>query len=829
SAGAKVRFQPNANYTGPATLIFQAWDQHDGKAAGAHVNLAGSGATGGLTAYSTGSATAVLNVTATNTPPSFSLHTYTTFEDNTVVASGSQHGRNNQVISDPNFAFGINPGAAGGPVTFDVTVDPNDTSLFLQQPAIDANGTLTFQLAPDMFGVATLTVTASNSGANNNTSNPQTTTISVNAINDPPTLNPINDITLPENFGPNPATTTVNLTGISAGLDESQALTVTATSSNPGLVPNPTVTYTSPNTMGMLQFTPAVGGSGVATITVTVTDNGGASLGGVNTFTRSFTVTVLSPPPTAVAQSVTVSENSQQTITLGGNPPPGQSYVPAAAIASLPVHGSLYQTADGVTRGAAITALNTPVANAQNKVIYVPDPNQTADDSFSFTVSGGTPVQTSAPATVSITVAVSAQAPSFTAGANVQVSANSGPRTVGQWATNISAGTNASGQQLQFVVTNDTNAGLFSAAPAVDATNGNLTFTPALGATGTATISLVLRDPGNNNQSSTHTFTISVVSSSTPTAVLDAYILSDSASSQVSAGAGVLSNDGNSGGVTATRVSGPLHGTLVLQADGSFTYTPNGSFQGYDQFIYEAVNGSAVSTPTAVTLLSHQASIVDKVYHQVLNRAADLQGLQFWTAQIMQGQPYSIIAQGIFESDERLDPIVSQYYQQFLLRAPDPQGLQFWVNLWRQDGGPEHVVAGMISSPEFFAEAGNSHPQLSANAAWVTTLYERLLNREPDQQGLQFWTGNLDSGAMTREQVVLGFEQSPEAYTNDVNGFFQQYLNRAPTATELANYVGQLEHGATQRDIQMQLIDLPEYQNNPPLPPAGSMNRTTGL
>ena len=135
----------------------------------------------------------------------------------------------------------------------------------------------------------------------------------------------------------------------------------------------------------------------------------------------------------------------------------------------------------------------------------------------------------------------------------------------------------------------------------------------------------------------------------------------------------------------------------------------------------------------------------------------------------------------------------------------------------------------MISSPEFFAEAGNSHPQLSANAAWVTTLYERLLNREPDQQGLQFWTGNLDSGAMTREQVVLGFEQSPEAYTNDVNGFFQQYLNRAPTATELANYVGQLEHGATQRDIQMQLIDLPEYQNVPPLPPAGSMNRTTGL
>ena len=82
---------------------------------------------------------------------------------------------------------------------------------------------------------------------------------------------------------------------------------------------------------------------------------------------------------------------------------------------------------------------------------------------------------------------------------------------------------------------------------------------------------------------------------------------------------------------------------------------------------------------------------------------------------------------------------------------------------------------------------------------------------------------------MTREQVVLGFEQSPEAYANDVNGFFQQYLNRSPSSTELATYVSQLEQGATQRDIQMELIDLPEYQNTPALPPAGSMNRTTGL
>jgi hypothetical protein len=207
-----------------------------------------------------------------------------------------------------------------------------------------------------------------------------------------------------------------------------------------------------------------------------------------------------------------------------------------------------------------------------------------------------------------------------------------------------------------------------------------------------------------------------------------------------------------------------------------------------------------------------------------LDRSAEVSGLEYWTNLIKQGNPYSIVTPGIFNSDERLNPIVTKYYQQFLLRNPDPQGLAFWVKMWQQDGGPENVVAGMISSPEFYAQAGQLHPGLSANAAWVTTLYERLLNREPEQQGLDFWTGKLDSGDMTRQQVVLGFETSPEAYGNDVTSFYQQYLNRAPSQSELQTYVGQLENGATQADIQVELIDTTEYQNSPPLPTAGSVS-----
>src|SRR2546422_2299036 len=80
-------------------------------------------------------------------------------------------------------------------------------------------------------------------------------------------------------------------------------------------------------------------------------------------------------------------------------------------------------------------------------------------------------------------------------GADQTVLEDAGPQTVSGWATAISAGpADESGQTLNFIVTT-TNAALFSAQPAVSAT-GTLTFTPAAGATGAATVTVQLHDNG---------------------------------------------------------------------------------------------------------------------------------------------------------------------------------------------------------------------------------------------------------------------------------------------------------------------------------------------
>jgi hypothetical protein len=86
------------------------------------------------------------------------------------------------------------------------------------------------------------------------------------------------------------------------------------------------------------------------------------------------------------------------------------------------------------------------------------------------------------------------QAPSFVKGPDVTVAENSGPRSISNWATAISAGAGESGQALTFLDQSD-NPGLFSAGPAIDPT-GTLTFTPAPATSGQATVTVRLRDDG---------------------------------------------------------------------------------------------------------------------------------------------------------------------------------------------------------------------------------------------------------------------------------------------------------------------------------------------
>jgi VCBS repeat-containing protein len=87
-----------------------------------------------------------------------------------------------------------------------------------------------------------------------------------------------------------------------------------------------------------------------------------------------------------------------------------------------------------------------------------------------------------------------------------------------------------------------------------------------------------------------------------PTANDDAYTVAQDNPLTPDGAAGVLAHDSDPDGspqpLIARNASTPAHGTVTLQSDGSFTYTPEPGYNGPDSFTYEAFDGAAASTAT---------------------------------------------------------------------------------------------------------------------------------------------------------------------------------------------------------------------------------------
>jgi gliding motility-associated-like protein len=150
--------------------------------------------------------------------------------------------------------------------------------------------------------------------------------ISISDVNEIPTLDPVASQTICYTT----SAQNVALTGITAGPESAQTTTVTATSSNNNLFQN--ITATNTGNSGNISYRVKSGASGTATITVTVKDDGGTDNGGVDTYSRTFVITVNPLPIIAItadngnnnsATGIEISKGESLKLTATG----GVSYV----------------------------------------------------------------------------------------------------------------------------------------------------------------------------------------------------------------------------------------------------------------------------------------------------------------------------------------------------------------------------------------------------------------------------------------------------------------------------------------------------------------------
>lgn len=90
---------------------------------------------------------------------------------------------------------------------------------------------------------------------------------------------------------------------------------------------------------------------------------------------------------------------------------------------------------------------------------------------------------------------------------------------------------------------------------------------------------------------------------SSPLALPDAYTCTGNVGISVPAGSGVKANDFDDAIASATVavLANPANGSLTLNVDGSFTYTPNANYTGSDQFTYTLTDGNPVGLPVPLT------------------------------------------------------------------------------------------------------------------------------------------------------------------------------------------------------------------------------------
>ncbi|WP_448698292.1 lamin tail domain-containing protein [Mucilaginibacter sp. AW1-3] len=265
-----------------------------------------AGAANGTIAITSGSATQSVTLNGSGTTAAAPTLAVTPATLTFSQANGSTSASQSFSVSGTNIpSTGVSVTVAAPYAISATSTGTYGTSLTFTQAQMATAQTVYVQFSPTTVGASNGTATVS---ATNATS--QTVTLNGTGtvpINTPPTLNAINDVTVCYTS----AQQTIALTGVTPGAEATQTVILSVTSTNPALFSQLGVFTISGGTTGQINYTIAPNASGTAVVTVTVKDNGGTANGGVDTYTRSFNITVNSLP------NVNIVSNAGTTITKG--------------------------------------------------------------------------------------------------------------------------------------------------------------------------------------------------------------------------------------------------------------------------------------------------------------------------------------------------------------------------------------------------------------------------------------------------------------------------------------------------------------------------------
>ncbi|MVT08451.1 Ig-like domain-containing protein [Chitinophaga tropicalis] len=308
------------------------------------------------------------------------------------------------------------------------------------------------------------------------------------------------------------------------------------------------------NPDGSYTYVPLAGYSGPDSFTILIEDGNGGSV------TVPVTITVVAnQAPTGTGDTKTTNEDTPVTGTVSGTDPDGD--VLTFLKASEPAHG-------------------TVIVYASGSYAYTPDADYNGPDNFNIEINDGNGGTVTV--TVNITVAPVNDVPTGT-GDNRSTGKNTP-------VSGAVTGNDKDGDPLTFSKGTDPLHGTVTVNP-----DGTYTYTPANGYTGTDNFTINISD--GNGGSTTVSVSINVnATNSTPVGTGD----SKTTNQDTPVNGVVTATDADGDLLTFTKGTDPANGTVTVNPDGTYTYTPAAGYTGTDSFTITISDSNGATTTVTV-------------------------------------------------------------------------------------------------------------------------------------------------------------------------------------------------------------------------------------
>lgn len=188
-------------------------------------------------------------------------------------------------------------------------------------------------------------------------------------------------------------------------------------------------------------------------------------------------------------------------------------------------------------------------------------------------------------------------------------------------------------------------------------------------------------------------------------------------------------------------------------------------------------------------------------YQDLLGREAEPAGLEAWIHRMDRGLAPGRFSSSLVGSIEHRRRLVRQVYEAYLGRAPDPAGLAFWTEQLRTRS-LTRIRSLVLGSDELYRQAGGT------DEAFVERLYELLVGRAPEPDGIAYWTRWLDG--RSRPDLAAAFLRTPEVAGARVRDVYQSLLHRAPDPGGLAHWTRTVI-ARDERSMVAAIVASPEY------------------